>query len=404
MLACGSCLGSVFVVGWSYRLAQRRALKRWWQLARGIAPGTSFEEFMSGDESTSAHARWPNWILAPASQARWRRGGGERIHHSVWRCVKTSTASLRANFWTGLQGAFNTWVLTLPPCVLMGFAWYDGWHNSFNKGYEQSFVGPVVSFVGIFLLIGAMYYVPLAQARQAVTGNWKAFYHFRLVGEVIRRRWLSSLGLAALYATLCVPVTIMKVVPMFWGSNQAGLEALTEKELVVKLNHYFFWCALYVFPAFALLRGVAARIYASAVVEGLRDGWICHESLGSFEARALERLNLVYPRPRPDRHPVLKIVTWAGTRLGRGVSYTLLFFVWFAFVAQTYIGEFLKFNSFPVWVVHPLVQLPWFRQIPSRMENPLFQVLPVLVVAAVAGFLGSLHRKWTRRGEPQPAT
>ena len=53
--------------------------------------------------------------------------------------------SLGANLKLGAQSLFNIWVLTLPPCALWLFAWWGGWENSFNKGYEQFAVGPSVA-------------------------------------------------------------------------------------------------------------------------------------------------------------------------------------------------------------------------------------------------------------------
>src|SRR2546429_8683233 len=87
--------------------------------------------------------------------------------------------------------------------------WYDGWNNSFNKGYEQFSVGPGVSVLGILLFITAMLYVPMAQARQAVTGNWRCFYQFRLIRTLVRRRWFACFGLAALYALCSLPILVL---------------------------------------------------------------------------------------------------------------------------------------------------------------------------------------------------
>jgi len=399
MFAGLSLVGGMLAVGWSYRLAQRFALKRWWKLARRRQYLGSFGDFLDADAATRPHLRWPNWILGAQYSRQRRKLENETSPSYLWRILGLATLSLRRNFWTGLQGVFNTWVFTLPACVLWWFAWYDGWNNSFNKGYEQAFVGPFVSFVGIFAFIAAMYYLPMAQARQAVTGQWKSFYQFRLVWDVIRHRWLASLGLAALYALVNVPILVLKSAPESWPQKHPELESLGNHEVLKMLNHYFFWCGVYVFPAFALLRIMAARIYATAVVEGLQRGWICHESLGAFEARALQRLDLVYPRPQPDRHPVLKIAVWAGTRLGRAVSYTLLFVIWFVFIAQIYIGEFFKSTLAIGWLNQPLVQVPFFRYIPSRIENPIFQILLAVFLAGSAGLIRSLYLKFSR---PKP--
>ena len=68
------------------------------------------------------------------------------------RIGKAFFQSLWLNLTIGAQAIFNTWVLTMPGCVLMLFSWYAGWHNSFNKGYEQAVVGPLTGFGGIATL------------------------------------------------------------------------------------------------------------------------------------------------------------------------------------------------------------------------------------------------------------
>ena len=105
-------------------------------------------------------AEWPNWFVAQGAE---RRAGGT----SWW---KRFAGSLWANLRIGVQGIFNVWVWTMPACVLWMFSWYAGWDNSFNKGYEQAWVGPTTGLLGVAMFIAAMFYVPMAQARQAVTG------------------------------------------------------------------------------------------------------------------------------------------------------------------------------------------------------------------------------------------
>src|SRR5207245_10002830 len=54
---------------------------------------------------------------------------------SFGRYVRTILKALVQSLWMnvclGVQGVFNTWVLTLPACVLMLFGWSDGWNTSF---------------------------------------------------------------------------------------------------------------------------------------------------------------------------------------------------------------------------------------------------------------------------------
>jgi hypothetical protein len=204
---CQTFLGSILVVGWTYRLMQRTALKTWWKKSQLRRDGGTFGKFLTDGQSFGQLRHWPNWILGqhaapnPQSKPRW----GLALIGSLWLNGKL-----------GIQAVFNTWVLTMPACVLWLFAWFAGWNNSFNKGYEQATVGPLTGSLGVMLFIAAMFYVPMAQARQAATGSYLAFYEFRFIWRLVRNRWLGCLKLAVLYSLLSLPLIILKTAPIFF--------------------------------------------------------------------------------------------------------------------------------------------------------------------------------------------
>src|SRR5437879_10635538 len=181
MLFCQSVLGALAVLGWTYRVMQRSVLKQWWKLSESPAKSESFVEFVAGDSRTCEHIHSPNWFLIQNFREGIRRLPEAGVGKRLLTVLRALGQSLWTNVRLGVQGIFNTWVLTLPACVLMLFGWYDGWNNSFNKGYEQFLVGPGISWLGIMLFIAAMLYSPMAQARQAFTGKWRSFYQFRLI-------------------------------------------------------------------------------------------------------------------------------------------------------------------------------------------------------------------------------
>src|SRR5262249_32672119 len=154
-------------------------------------------------ESTSDHVHWPNWFAQqnflqaarPSTEASWSTCALNLLRALVHSLL---------NFWIGLRAVANTWVVTLPAGVLWWFGWYDGWNNSFNKGYEQAAVGPLISLLGVAWFITGMFYVPLAQARQAVTGQWRSFYDYRLIRKLVRDRWVYCVLLALSYSLLSV--------------------------------------------------------------------------------------------------------------------------------------------------------------------------------------------------------
>lgn len=353
MACCQSLLFSFLLVGWTYRFMQRTALKAWWKRSRSPTP---LNEFLYSND----HLSRPNWIVHQSFRETFRTHRLKALFHSLW-----------LNFRLGVAGAFNTFVLTLPGCALMLFGWYDGWNNSFNKGYEQFSVGPATSWFGIFLFAAAMLYVPMAQARQAISGEWRAFYQWRLVWRLVRLRWLQSLGIAAVYALVSFPILFLRAgAPYLQGKaskmSAAELMALPHDQIVQSLNQYFFWCALLILPAFVFVRWLAARNYAAGAAIAIKKGIIAAFGLSDFERGALARLNMLEPAPSTPRHILLRVAArvW---RFGlRSAAVTAIFLAWVIYIFELYICQFFHYIPGLGWLNHPLVQLPWFHFIPGQ--------------------------------------
>ena len=421
MALCQSILGSLAVLGWTYRFMQRAVLKRWWRVADQRQAAQRFADFVTEDSSarphwswllklwwrlvdqhraaqrfagfvasdsqTCEHLHWPNWFLAQ----NFREAAKRSPDSSFGKYVLTLVQNVLVSFWTnvriGVQGIFNTWVLTLPGGILWLFAWFAGWNNSFNKGYEQAWIGPATGFAGILLFIGAMLYVPLAQARQAVTGDWRRFYDFRLVWTLIRRHWRACLGLALLYSLCSIPIVVLIVLPSSFQQISPALNDVTTDDvqtIVWTLRRYFFWSALVALPAFVLVRFVAARIYGSAVLKAVQSGGIAEDVLAESEWQALHRLGLLQIQPARQRHPVVRAIAWAATRAGRitfGIATSL---IWFTFVSQVFIAQFFSYHTGPtLWLNNPLVQLPWLLHLPAWLRNPWSEIALVALLVFV---------------------
>lgn len=360
---CGmSFLLSFLVVGWAQRAARREVLKTWWRCRRTPAAGETFEEFAWADGGTAEHARWPNWILTQEVAAR-----NPRTLRSV---TARLLGSLGHNARLGVQAAFNTAVFVLPGTLLWAVGWYAGWMNSFNKGYENYYVGMSLFGVGSGLFVAAMFYVPMALARQASTGDWRSFYQFSLVRRLIRRRWLANFSLAGLALALTFPVLVLKSVPAFWPQMSEALLNLSAGEQLRRLERYYFILALYGVPAFVALRLAAARLYARAVVDGVQAGAIAPEELADGEWQALHRLGLLAPQPQPAPHWAWRFLRWLGTRAGRATAGMATFLVWALFVFNIMTHEFLNFHTGGRgWWNQPLIQLPWFDYAPQHLRE-----------------------------------
>lgn len=343
IVCCQSALLSLLLVGWTYRFMQRTAVKTWHKRSGRL------HEF---------HESWPNWIIHQNFRETWGTHKFKALFHSLW-----------LNFRLGVAGVFNTFVLTLPGCALMLFGWYDGWNNSFNKGYEQFSVGPGLSWLGIFMFAVAMLYVPMAQARQATTGEWRSFYQWRLVWRLVRLRWLQCLGISAIYALLWFPILILRVgAPYLQGKankmSSAELMALPHEQIVQSLNQYFFWCALLILPAFVFVRWLATRNYAAGVAIGIKKGIIAAFGLSDFERGTLARLNLLEAAPAPPRHILLRLAARGWRFSLRAGAVVAIFLVWVIYVFELYVAQFFHYIPNIGWLNHCLVQLPWFHFIP----------------------------------------
>lgn len=311
----------------------------------------------------------------------------------------------------------NVLALTLPAGMLWALGWWGGWQNSFHKGYEQAAVGPGVSVLGIALFVAAMCYVPMALTRQAVTGQWQAFWQWRTVVTLLRHSWLPTAALALLFAGLNMGAMTLKSWPYFAPQMRtsanpappagtatpsprtapatAGIDwdQLTDAQALAHLNRHFLVSAVYVFGALLLLRSAAARIYAGAMLRCVQSGALRGEQLAENERLLLQRLQLHPTRARPPRPSWNRVLafTASGTAAALGMLATVL--LWLGFVAQIYVSEFLQFHPVIGWLNQPLVQLPWFRYVPPHLQDPSGELALTALVLLLFGLALRLRPK-----------
>jgi nitrate reductase NapE component len=353
---CMNPILAVAVVGWTYRVMQRHAVRCWLRRAR---PGSDIESYALLYDDLRHLARLPNFVLRqPGAPTR----SGGRIRAGFGRLF----GSLGLNLKIGAQGLANTWVLLLPAEVFWLFGWYSGWDVSFNKVYEQFSVGRSIALTGIVLFCLAMMYVPWAQARQAITGEWRAFYDFRLVWRMARRHWALSLLLATAYAVFALAIVAQPIVLIAYGNSLTGIATLTDAEIIRQLNRIFLLFTAVGFPSYVALRLLATRAYCRAIVEDVRKGEVGVESLARFERRQLKRMGFA-AAGASKRQPM--ILVRAPRRLLRASVAVATFLIWFAFVAQIYVSAFLVYQSARGWLNQPLVQAPWYKSIPEHLRD-----------------------------------
>ncbi|MEX0344835.1 MAG: hypothetical protein AB3N20_07935 [Rhizobiaceae bacterium] len=359
-LLCLTPFTAVLVLGWTGRAMQRSALRTWYRQSEH-AGSSSFAETMSASDETSQFAKWPNWIVSQRFRLDLSSAfsKGMPLTHRIGRLFFAFFGSLWTNLTLGLQLIINCWVITLPACALWLLGWWAGWENSFSKGYEQAWVGPTVALIGVAVFIAAMIHLPLAQARQAVTGQWRSFYDFSLSHRLRQLGRFSTLLLVILYLAAGTLVTGAKIAPLGIGNFVQGLEQPLSTENLQLLR--FGWelaVASLVFMLFVGLHLIAARHYAQRLSAGVADGHVMPETLRPAEHGYLERFGLAKPGNRMERGLIMRSIAWSGGSVG---AMLLLFAViagWGAFSFQLFFGQFLNHNWIG-WLNLALVQLPW---------------------------------------------
>jgi len=192
----------------------------------------------------------------------------------------------------------------------------------------------------------------------------------------------------------------LKTSPIFQPQRNAALANLTDVQVLKHLDNYFFFCAMVMLPAYVILRMLAARIYASGILTLLETAKIQPAELAPLESETLQRLGLLAARPSQARHFLVRFISWTGTRVGRIASTFALALIWFTFVAQIYVAEFLQYHSGLGWMNQPLVQLPWFHYVPARLKSPWSDLSFALLVWLLASTIARVTHAFRSR-QPQ---
>jgi hypothetical protein len=361
-----SWLTAIAAVGWTNRVVQMMVLRCWWWRSDIRKRGT-FAQFCDalGPAGPVLRPRWFWMEHLLYDAARPVRGGRQPGPLTILRrIVFWPWYGLWQNFKIGLKATFCTYAMLGLPCIFMLWSWEQGWLNSFHGGYEQAWFGPTMGFLGIVLFIAAAFYVPMAQAHQAATGQARAFFDFRFVWLLIQNRLTAYLWLAAaigFWSMMLHAARIYVVAPNF-----AGNAAATPAEGLAYFQRYLFVVSLIMFPVYVILRIFAGVVYQSAVAKVLRRGLVTQAELHPVLRGWLERLELKIV-------PVAEAVslTWYA-RLSarwtyRRILFTFLFFMWMAFIVRFYVGYFFVYDPYSGFLNHPLIQIPSFDFIPFHL-------------------------------------
>ena len=263
----------------------------------------------------------PGWLLGPREKGRFARALGGLA------------ANVRAGAITLL--ALMTW--TLPFTIFWLGAWWAGWENSFNKGYEQAIVGPSVFLLG--LVVGALVLpvLPVMLAHVATEDRLSAAYELRRIKGVVAQSGWRLAWLAAVTLVLATPFFAAHGVITLGHDFFPGLEDMTPEAAAGLKGQIALATAAVAFGALMILRGMAARIYVFAAprAAGLRPG-LWDGSVASDAATPAR------PRSR------LMVALWVSLAVACSGAFGFMILM----------TQFLD-HAWWRWVTHPFFALPW---------------------------------------------
>ena len=266
----------------------------------------------------------PGWVLNRDGEgvaARWLGG---------------FAANIREGLMAGLALALGT----LPFAGFWITSWWAGWDNSFNKGYEQAFIGPATGLLGLGIFMVMMVYLPMAQAHMAVENRLSAFFEFARIRSAARHAGLSQLFWAFGLAFFSLPIFAARGLPTFVEGIIPGFADFTATEVQDLQTLIALVMSAYIFATLLIFRRRQARIYATAVGRARLTGE--HDLWAGTRLSAFANPQRAY-RPNP---------------LLRMVYFVVLMGIWWCVAAMIYVGQFLN-HDWHVWLTHPLIFLPW---------------------------------------------
>jgi hypothetical protein len=268
----------------------------------------------------------PGWLLGPR-EANGRPTG--RLARAL--------GGLAANIRMGLIALTALLAWTLPFTLLWLGAWWAGWENSFNKGYEQAFVGPSVFLFGALLAALILPVLPLMLSHLAAEDRLSAAFELRRLRSLIAQAGWRIPALSLLAVLFALPFAAARGLITTATDWAPWIEDLTSDEVAALKGQIALALAALAFLSTWILRALATRAYASAAprAAGLRPGlWD-----GAQAAEAA--------RPAKARSRLLTAL-WYGSAMAASLALSFLILA----------GQFLD-HAWWRWLFHPALTLPW---------------------------------------------
>lgn len=324
-LASQSLLGGVVVLGWIQRWMGRRILAK--ALGNGL--------LVAGDEAVRGVERWPGMLLGdPGTSA-----GAGWMRRLVWRW----TGGLWENLRVGCRTVAGLAPWLAVPGGLWAWSWYAGWQNSFHKGYEHAWVGPVFFSVGMIWFAVAMIFVPAVLASMSVRGLARARDGSVDPGpfELFHAAPWTAAGLGLAWVAVSVLFLLVKMSPLALA-HLPGVASMPASEVLRRSDRLYLVAAGVMLPLMMMTRGMAAGWWVRA--QASRAGGCAGGRVGR------------------------------GRGFGGGVAMVVLFSAWLAYAAGVVVSEFfVKTPWGRGWWNQPILQIPWFNYTPPELRHRVIE-------------------------------
>lgn len=268
----------------------------------------------------------PGWLRGPRE---WNRRPTGRLARAL--------GGLAANIRAGLMALTALLAWTLPFTLLWLGAWWAGWENSFNKGYEQAFVGPSVFLFGALLAALILPALPLMLAHLATEDRLAAAFQLRRLRSLVAQATWRVPALMLVTALCALPFAAARGLITTATDWAPWVQDLSPDQLAALHGQITLGFAALAFSMSWLLRSLAARIYAigapraAGLKPGLWDG-----------TQAAEAAQPARPRSR------LLTALWYGAAMAISLALSFLILS----------GQFLD-HAWWRWLFHPALTLPW---------------------------------------------
>jgi len=263
----------------------------------------------------------PGWLFGPRE-----KGAFVRI-----------LGGLGANIRAGMMALTALLAWTLPFTLLWLGAWWAGWENSFNKGYEQAFVGPSVFLFGALLAALILPTLPLMLSHLAAEDRLSAAFDLRRLRTLVVQAGWRVPVLTLLVNVFALPFAAVRGLITTASDWAPWINDLSPADLAALKGQIALALGGIAFVTVWITRTLATRIYARAapLAAGLRPGlWD-----GTHAAEAAE--------PARPASRLLSLI-WYGLAMATTLAFSFLILA----------GQFLD-HAWWRWLFHPALTLPW---------------------------------------------